>query len=74
VAEVAGLAPKIAGRLEDRWRLRRGEVYDAPHPMEFVKQEMFLAAQGAGRRSAKVGLQTAPNREQKVTDIIAKVK
>jgi outer membrane protein assembly factor BamA len=70
---ITGLPPKIGESLTKRWRLKAGDVYDAAYPLDFVKKEVFPAAQGAGLRGAKVAVQTVPNREQHVMDVTVKV-
>ncbi len=71
---ISGVPPKIAERLEQRWKLKPGGVYDATYPMDFLKREVFPAVRGAGGRGARVESRIVPNRAEHVIDVAMKVE
>ena len=67
--------------LEERWKLKRGDVFDTSYPERFLKtdgrevlQRIAAAWQAQGKRPPAIGFQTIPNKDTVLADVTLEFK
>lgn len=66
---VTGTTPEAAAKIEERWKLKPGDVYNAAYAQEFIPQELIPLLKSGKVRAARIGLNVVPNRDLKVVDV-----
>jgi outer membrane protein assembly factor BamA len=72
--QISGVPQKIADRLQARWRLKAGDVFDASYPGEFTSKDAGPVLQGTMKRSLNFRVAIIPNREQHIVDVTFQVE
>jgi outer membrane protein assembly factor BamA len=78
---VKGVTAADVVALEERWKLKRGDVFDTSYPERFLKtdgrevlQKIAAAWQAQGKRPPAIGFQTTPNRTTVLADVTLEFK
>jgi outer membrane protein insertion porin family len=73
---ITGVSSADVVALEQRWKLRRGDVFDTTYPERFLKtdgreelQRIAAAWQAQGKRPPAISFETTPNRPAVVADV-----
>ena len=65
-----GFPPGIAEKLQSRWKLKPGEIYDATYLNDFFKKELGPALSNSGLKNPKINSNTTPNTAQLSVDVL----
>ena len=65
-----GLSRKAQGQLDKRWKLKRGEPYDALYANRFLKKEAGRILDRAGIRDASVKVKLERNQRERTVSVI----
>jgi outer membrane protein assembly factor BamA len=65
-----GFSSGLAERLQSRWRLKSGEIFDASYLSDFLKKELASALANSKGRRAKVSSTVVPNQSQHTVDVV----
>lgn len=78
---IKGLSEADAKSLEQRWKLKSGEVYDSSYFDRFFKtdareefQRLFSARQAQGKGQPQIGSEVVPNRQTLTADVTVEFK
>jgi outer membrane protein assembly factor BamA len=78
---VRGAGPADVIALEERWKLKRGDVFDTTYPERFLKtdgrevlQRIAVAWQAQGKRPPAISVETNPNRTTVLADVTLEFK
>jgi outer membrane protein assembly factor BamA len=71
---MAGFPPDIAAKVQSRWRLKPGEVFDASYLSDFFKKELVPALAKYGSKLPKITSNETPNRTQRIVDVSLRVE
>lgn len=78
---VKGVTAADVIALEERWKLKRGDVFDTTYPERFLKtdgrealQRIAVAWQAQGKRPPAIGFQTIPNQATALADVTLEFK
>jgi outer membrane protein assembly factor BamA len=66
---VTGLPPELVAKLQSKWRLKSGQVYDASYMLEFYKKELPSVLGQYGNNSIKVVPKETKNSAQQTVDM-----
>lgn len=69
-----GAPPNIAQKLQSKWKIKAGEIFDGTYLNEFMKKEAFPIFSNATPKPAKLGWQVVPNVSQFTVDVNLKVE
>ena len=79
--KVTGLTEAENARLEERWRLKPGDVFNANYLGQFIRndardllQSIFLERQAQGKKPYRFDPQTKPNRQTLDVDVVIDFK
>lgn len=65
-----GFSSALAERLQSRWKLKTGEVFDASDLSDFLKKELSSALANSKGRRAKISSTLVPNQAQSTVDVV----
>jgi outer membrane protein assembly factor BamA len=65
-----GFSSALAERLQSRWKLKTGEVFDASYLSDFLKKELSSALANSKGRRAKISSTLVPNQSQSTVDVV----
>jgi hypothetical protein len=71
---ISGLPAGTAERLTKRWKLKKGDVYDASYLNEFMKTDVSPALPVSGGRPPKVQFNIKPDRSAHIVDVTIQVQ
>jgi outer membrane protein assembly factor BamA len=60
----------LAERLQSRWQLKSGEIFDASYLSDFLKKQLASALANSKGRRAKVSSTVVPNQSQLTVDVV----
>jgi hypothetical protein len=65
-----GFSSALAERLQSRWKLKTGEVFDASYLSNFLKKELSSALANSKVHRAKISSTLVPNQSQSSVDVV----
>jgi outer membrane protein insertion porin family len=71
---VTGLPPDIAAKLQSKWRLKTGDVFDASYLGDFSKKELGVVLAKYGNNLPKITSNMTPNRAQGSVDVSLRIE
>jgi outer membrane protein assembly factor BamA len=71
---ISGVPLGTGERLKNKWRLRKGDVYDASYVKEFMKTELYPELPVPGGRVPKVQFNIKPDRSNHIVDVSIQVQ
>jgi len=71
---ISGVPAGTSERLSKRWKLKKGDVYDASYLKEFMRAEVFPALPISGGRPPKVQFNIKPDRSSHTVDVSIQVQ
>ena len=64
----------IAEKLQSRWKLKSGEIYDASYLTDFFKKELGPALSNSGLKNPKITSNSVPNTAQLTVDVLLRLQ
>lgn len=65
-----GFSPALAARLQSRWMLKSGEIFDTSYLSEFLKKELGSALANSNGRRAKISSTLVPSEAALTVDVV----
>jgi outer membrane protein assembly factor BamA len=65
-----GFSSALAERLQSRWKIKSGEIFDASYLSDFLKKELASALANSKGRRAKISSTVVPNQSQLTVDVV----
>lgn len=66
---ISGFSPKTEVRIQDKWRLKSGDIFDGLYPGDFVRKDLPAIMQSSEKRILQFEVKEQPDKQSLAVDV-----